>query len=178
VEQVSEITIPGDLSEADDDADAGERGDFGGEMGGAVADFLGERLIAGRSATDDGGYPSVAEFETVVAGYGLGFCGEAEIVEDGVHKVAGAVSGEGAAGAVGSVGSWSESEDEESCAWVSEAGNGAGPVGLVLVGAAAGHSYAAAVVAETGATLAGDDGVMNLLEERGRRWGSTNRHLH
>ena len=48
---------------------------------------------------------------------------------------------------------------------IAEAGDGAGPVGLVLVGAAAGFADAAAVVAQPGAALAGDDGVVNLLKD-------------
>ncbi len=87
-------------------------------------------------------------------------------MEDGIHEVAGAVAGEGAAGAVGSVGSGGEAKDEDAGAGVAEAGNGAGPVGLVLVGAAFGFADAAAVVAEAGTTLTGNDGFVNLLEER------------
>ena len=169
VEQVGEVAVPGNLSETDDDTDARESGDFCCEVLRAVADLLREGLVAGRCAADDGGYPGMTELEAVVAGDGFGFCGEAEIVKDWVHEVAGAVTGEGTAGAVGTVGSRSESKYEEARVRVSEAGDGAGPVCLILVGAAAGFAYPATVVAQTGAALAGDDGVMNLLEERGRR---------
>ena len=61
VEQMGEVAVPGDFAEADDDADAGEGLDLGGEMLGAVADLLGEGLVAGRGAADDGGDPGVAE---------------------------------------------------------------------------------------------------------------------
>ena len=74
----------------------------------------------------------MSQLEAVVAGDGAGFAGEAEFVEDGVHEVAGAVAGEGSAGAVGSVGAGGEAEDEDSGAGVAKARNGAGPVGLVL----------------------------------------------
>jgi hypothetical protein len=107
----------------------------------------------------------VAELEAVVAGDGAGFAGEAQLVQDGIHEVAGAVAGEGAAGAVGSVGAGREAEDEDSGAGVAKAGDGTGPVGLVLVRAAFGFADAAAVGAKPGAALAGDDGFMNLLEE-------------
>jgi len=86
-------------------------------------------------------------------------------VEDGIHEVAGAVAGERAAGAVGSVGSGSEADDEDSGTGVAEAGDGASPVGLVLVGAAFGFADTLAVGAEAGAAFAGDDGLMNLLEK-------------
>ena len=59
---------------------------------------------------------------------------------DGVHEVAGAISGEGAAGAIGSVGSRGKAEDEETGAGISEAGNGTSPVGLILIRAAAGFA--------------------------------------
>ena len=56
--------------------DAQARGDWKG----AVAEFLWERLVAGRGAADDGGDPGVAEFETVVAGDGQWSGGEAKLV--------------------------------------------------------------------------------------------------
>jgi hypothetical protein len=119
----------------------------------------------------------VAEFEAVVAGDSEGFGGETEIVEDGVHEVSGTVACEGAAGAVGTVGPGSESKDQDACAWISEAGDRACPVGLVLVGTAAGFADSTAIISESRALFAGDDGLANLLEEYGRRWSSTNRHL-
>jgi hypothetical protein len=86
-------------------------------------------------------------------------------VENGIHEVAGAVSGKGTAGAVGTVGARSESKDKKAGSRVSEAGNGAGPVSLILIGAAAGLPDSAAVIAQAGTAFAGDDGVINLLEE-------------
>ena len=165
VEQVGEIAVESDLSKADDDTDARQGLDFSGQMCCAVANFLGEGLVAGRGAADDGGDPGVAQLEAVVAGDGAGFAGEAELVQDWVHEVAGTVTGEGAAGAVGSVGSGGEAEDEDSGAVVAEAGYRARPVGLVMIGTSFCFADAAAVVAKTGAALTGDDGFVNLLED-------------
>jgi len=165
VEQVGEIAVEGDLSQADDDADARQGVNLIGEVAGAVANLLGVGLVAGRGAANDGGDPGVAELQAIFAGDGAGFGGEAELVEDGIHEVAGAVAGEGTAGAVGSVGAGGEAEDENAGSGVAESGHGAGPVGLVDVGATFGFAYAAAVVAETGTALTSDDGLMNLLEE-------------
>jgi hypothetical protein len=167
--QVGEIAVPGDLAEAYYYSDARECGDFGGEVFGAVTDFLREGLVARRGAADDRGYPGMAEGEAVVAGGRKRAVGEAEVVEDGVHEVTGAVTGEGASGAVGAVSAWGKSNDEDACAWVSEAGDGPRPVGLVAVGAAAGFADSAAVVAQPGTALAGDDGLTNLLENGKRR---------
>ncbi len=165
VQQEGEIAVEGDLSEADDDTDARQRLDFSGEMSTAVANLLGEGLVAGRGAANDGGDPGVTELQAIFAGDGAGFGGEAEFVQDGIHEVAGAIAGEGAAGAVGSVGSGGEAEDEDAGSGIAEARNGAGPIGLIDVGPTFGFAYAAAVVAETGAAFTSDDGLMNLLEE-------------
>ena len=165
VQQEGEIAVEGDLSQADDDTDARQRLDFSGEMSTAVPNLLGEGLVAGRGAANDGGDPGMTELQAIFAGDGAGFAREAELVQDGIHEIAGAVSGEGAAGAVGSMCARGEAEDEDAGSGVAEAGYGAGPVGLVDVGATFGLAYAAAVVAKTGAALTSDDGLMNLLEE-------------
>jgi hypothetical protein len=87
--------------------------------------------------------------------------------------VAGAVAGEGAAGAVGSVGSGGETEDEDASERVAEAGDGAGPVGVVDVGSAADFADVGAVVAEARAEVAGADGLADADEVGcGRRGGT------
>src|ERR1700692_2008377 len=144
VEEIGEIAVEGDLSQADDDADARQCLNLIGKVGGAVANLLGMGLVAGRGAANDGGDPGVAELQAIFAGYGTGFGGKAELVQGGIHEVAGAVAGEGTAGAVGSVGAGSEAEDEDAGAGIAEAGYGPGPVGLVLVGAPLGLADAAA----------------------------------
>lgn len=168
VEEVSEVAVEGDLAESDDDADAGKEVDLAGEMGGAVADFEGRGFVAGRGAADDGGDPGVAELEAVCAGGGVRLIGEADFVEDGVHEVAGAVAGEGAASAVGAVRSRGEADDEDAGAGVAEAGDGTCPVDLVLVGAASGDADSGTVLAEAGASLAGADLGVDLGE--GGKW--------
>ncbi len=45
-------------------------------------------------------------------------------MQDGIHEVAGAVAGEGTAGAVGSVSAGSEAEDEDSGTRIAKAGTG------------------------------------------------------
>ena len=147
LEEMGEVAVPGDLAEANDDADFGECSDLGSEVGGAVANLLRGGLVAGRSAADDGADPELAELEAVVAADGDGFAGEAEFVEDGVHEVSGAVAGEGAAGAVGSVGAGGEAEDEDAGVGIAESGNRSCPVLLVTIGFTAGLADSVAVVA-------------------------------
>ena len=165
VEQERQIAVEGDLAKADDDTSARQSLNLRGQMARAVANLLGKRLIAGRGATDDGGDPGMAEFETVITRDGLWFGGESEVMQDGIHEVAGSVAGEATAGAVGSVGTRREADDEDSGSGVAKSGNRASPINLVLVGAAPGLSDPSAVVAQTGAAFAGDDGFLNLLEE-------------
>jgi hypothetical protein len=110
----------------------------------------------------------VAELETIVASDSAGLTGKAKLMQDGIHEVAGAIAGEGTPGAVGSVGSGGKAKDENAGAGVAEAGNRAGPVGLVKVGTAFRFADTAAVVAKAGAAFTGNDGVANLLKEWGR----------
>jgi hypothetical protein len=92
-------------------------------VGTAVTNLLGKRLVAGRGAADDGGDPRVTELESIVAGDGAGLAGKSEFVEDGIHEVAGAVTGERAASAVGSMSTRGETEDQDSGARIAEAGD-------------------------------------------------------
>ncbi len=166
MQEVRKIGVEGDLSEADDDANARQSLNLGGQMGGAVADLLRKGFIAGRCATDRGGDPGMPKFETVVAGNGAWFAGEAQVMQDWIHEIAGSVAGKDTARTIRSVGARSEAEDKNSGSWIAKSGNGASPIGLVLVGAPLGFSDASTVFAKAGAALAGDDGFVNLLEER------------
>ena len=163
-EEMCEVAVPGDFSEADDDANFGEGGDLCAEVGGAVTNLLWGGLVAGWSATDDGANPELAELEAIVSADGDGLAGQPELVQDGIHEVAGAVAGEGAAGAVGTVGSGGEAEDEDAGVGVAETRNGFGPVLLVAVGLAAVFADGAAVVDEPGAAGAGGDALLSGIE--------------
>lgn len=164
VQKIGEIAVEGDLSQADNDANASQGLDLARQVRGTVADLLWRRFVAGRGAMDDRRDPHMAKLETVIAGNSFGLAGKAQLVQNGVHKVAGTVSGEGAASAVGPVGSRGKAEDENAGAGVSESGDRASPIGLVLIGAATSFSDSAAIVAKPRAKLAIDDGFANLLQ--------------
>ena len=85
-------------------------------------------------------------------------------MEDGIHEVAGAVAGEGTAGAVGAVGAGGKAEDENSSPVVAEARDRTSPIGLILIGSAFGFADAPAVVPKAAAPLASGDGFVNLLK--------------
>lgn len=95
--------------------------------------------------------------------------GKAQLVQDGIHEGTGAVSGKGAASTVGSMCAGSKSQDENTSAGIAKARDRPGPVDLVLVGAASGFANPAAVVAQTGAAFAIDDGFADLLQKRRKR---------
>jgi hypothetical protein len=78
-------------------------------------------------------------------------------VEDAVEDIAGAISGEHAAGAIGTVGSGGETENEDARPGVAERGNGAAPIGLVAVGAALEFRDFRSMGAEPGTAAASDD---------------------
>lgn len=159
-----EIGLPGDAAEDDDDLEVGEELEFLFEEGAAGGDFVGCWFVTGWGAVDGAGDPGVAEEEAVVAVGAGGLVGEAGVEEGLIEEVAGAVTGEDAAGAVGAVSAGGEAEDEEAGGGVAEGGDGAAPVGLVEIGAALDLRDEAAVLAEAGAALAGDDLLLKALQ--------------
>jgi len=164
VEQMREVAVPGDLAEADDYADLRKRGNFGGEVRRAVADFLGCGLVAGRGAADDRANPDLPQLEAVVAADSGGFAGQAELVQDGIHEVAGAVACKWPPRTVGTVGTGREAKDEDACIGITEAGHGLRPVFLIAVGFATRLADASNVGDQSRATGAVCDGLLELAE--------------
>lgn len=152
------VDIEGEAAEDDDALEVFEEFDFAFEEGLASTDFGGVGFVVGRSAADRSGDPGVTQGETVVAMGGGGLVGEAGFVESAEEKIAGAVAGEDAAGAVGTVGTGGKAENEEAGGGVAEAGDGAAPVGFRLIGAALDDGDVGAVFAKSRALVTGDDG--------------------
>lgn len=151
------VHIKGEAAEDEDPFQVFEEAEFAFEEGLAGADLVGVGLVVGRGAADGGGDPGVVEGEAVGTVSGGGLVGEAGFVEGAEEEVAGAVAGEDAAGAVGAVGSGGEAEDEDARGGVAEAGDGAAPIGLGLVGAALDFGDVLAVLAQAGTEVAGGD---------------------
>ena len=165
--QEVEVGVKGDFTESDDDFQTLEGSALASGEFGAGGEFLGQGLVVGWGTADGGGDPHVAELESVIACGGGWQRRESEAVEDGIHEVAGGVSGEGTAGSVAAVCSGGEAKDEDAGGRVSEAGNGTGPVVTAEVGAALLASDALAVLDKTGAAAAGDD--FGFEDGEGRR---------
>jgi len=87
----------------------------------------------------------------------MGLRGEAGFVEDGKQEVAGAVAGEGAAGAVGAVRAGGEAECEYAGMRIAEGGNGFAPIVPIGISAAANTGNFCAVGTQARASIAGDD---------------------
>jgi hypothetical protein len=168
LQEISHVPIKSYLAEANNYANFPQGFNLCGEVSRAITNLLGSRFVAGRGAADDGSDPGVAKFQAVVAGGACWLAGEAQFVQHGIHEVAGAIAGEGAARSIGSMRTGSKPEDENAGARVSEARDWPGPVGLILIGAALCLADASAVIAEPRATLAADDRFSNLKEKRGR----------
>ena len=98
-EQV-QIRVEADLAERDDDADVRQRVELGVEVGKAVHDLFGRRLVRGRRATDGRKNERVAQPQAVVWMMRRRQVGEAGAMERRHQEVAGsadAVAGEHAA---------------------------------------------------------------------------------
>jgi hypothetical protein len=166
---VSEEAIPGDFAETDNDADAGQRRDFRGQVHSAVANLLGCGLVAGRGTANDGGDPRVTQAQAIVAGDGAIFRGEAELMQYGIHEIAGAVAREGAAGAIRTMRSGSEAQNQHAGAGITEAGDRPRPVIVVTVGCSARLTNMSTVGTQAGAEAARDDRFANAVKIFGIR---------
>lgn len=164
-----EITVKGDFSEADHDTDFGQCLNLTGKMTCAVANLQRKRLVAGRGAANDGGNPRVAKLETIFTGEACRLAGKAQLVQDGIHESTGAVACKWPPCTVCSMSTWSQTQDEDAGAGIAKARDRPSPVGLVLVGAASGFADPAAVVPQTGAASAIDNGFADLLQKWRKR---------
>lgn len=120
----------------------------------------------------------MAKFEAVVCRDGARFVRQAEIVQNRVHEVAGAVAGEDAPGTIRAVRSGGKSQDKDAGAWIAKARHGTRPVGLIKVGTASNLADALAVASQPRTTLAGNDVLAGEVERRGenRQQGGHGRH--
>ena len=87
--------------------------------------------MAARCAAHDDGDVRVAEAKAVIGGDRCRLVRETGAVERGVEPVAGAIASEDAARAIAAVGGGRETDDEQACIRIAEAGNRAAPVRVI-----------------------------------------------
>ena len=166
IEKIGEVAVKGDFTEAYDDANARQGTDLLGKMRCAVANLLGQWFISRWCTANDRGDPRMTKLEAIVAGDAIRLAGQPQFVENGIHKSSGAVAGKRPTCPIGTMGSGGESKDQDTSARIAETRNGARPISLVLISAAAGFADAAAVVTKARTTVAFDDGLVELLQNR------------
>ena len=159
----SEIRKHGDAAEGEDGTRL-KNFELALEVGTAVCELGRERLVGGRRAASGSSDVGVFQFEPVVAVSGNGLICEAAAIERGKQEVAGAVSGEDAAGAIASVSGGREAQDEKLGAWIAEAGDRLAPVLGGGEGAALFAGDLLAIGDQARALAAGDDFGVQLHE--------------
>jgi hypothetical protein len=118
----------GDVAEGDDPAEVGERGEIGLQPVSAATPLVGGGGVERRHALHGVGDGGAAEPELQSADLRIGVRGESEVMQCAVEEAPGDIAAEGGAGAVGPVVTGRHTEQEESCVWVSEEGDGTRPV--------------------------------------------------
>src|SRR5208283_222811 len=127
------------------------------EVGTAIADLAGRRLIPGRGAMAGGGDVGPVELHAVVARIAGGLRRKSRAVQHAVEDVAGTVASEHAAGAVGPMGSRREPQNQDPRARVAERRHGLSPVFPVEVSSALGSGDAGGIFSEPRTETAGHD---------------------
>jgi hypothetical protein len=85
--QVRKVAVPRDVTEAHHHAQPGEQGDLLIEPAGAVRQFIGGGLVAGRCSSANGSDQHIAQLHAVVAAACGGLRGETGLIEHRVEKI-------------------------------------------------------------------------------------------
>lgn len=148
---------PGDAAEGDDHFFVPQQFELAIEVWRAVGHFLWQRLVAGRRAAGCCRDVNVAQDQGVVAVFACRLVGQPRAVQRREKKIAAAITGEDAAGAIRPVRARGQADEPDACVLVAEAGHGFGPVCFVGVGAALGLPHLPAILPQPPATPAGFD---------------------
>ncbi len=150
--QEIKISVERDASEGKNRARLDEF-QFAFEIGQAVADFYGQRLVSWRRAADRGGNQRALENKTIIGAFRLRLIRETGAMELRVQEIAGAVSGEHAPGPIGAMRGGRQSDDDEGGFEITKGRNRASPVGPIAIRTALGSRDFLAVTHQAG-TLA------------------------
>src|SRR5215211_2801714 len=159
----SQRRVPGEGAEADHDPGV-EQLQLAGCIGKAGVALCGGGPVLRRGAANGGQDPGATEPEPVFTVARDGPIRHTCAVERGEEEVTRAVAGEDATGPVAAVGGGGETEDDDFCFRVSEAGDGAAPVVLVRVGGSLLAGHLLAPLDEPRATPAGDNFALERSE--------------
>ena len=128
-----------------------------------VGQLFGRRFIARRSTVCGGSDEGVDQLQAVVAAGRGRLAGEAGVVHGAIEKIAGAVAGKHSAGAIGPVGSRRQADNQQAGIVAgAEVGHGFTVIGPVAEGGPLLPGDAAAVFAQAGTFLAGNDPPIQL----------------
>jgi hypothetical protein len=153
----SEISIERNLAQGDHHLHAMQGIDLALQKRPAVAQLLGQRLVAGRRAACGGGDVRRMQRQAISARDAGWLRGEAGAVQHAVEPVARFIASEHTARTVRSMGAGGEAQNENARPGVAEARHRLAPIFPVEVGAALDGCDVRAVVAQTRAAAAGDN---------------------
>src|SRR6185312_5279958 len=98
--QIIQVGIERDLPQDYHHFHVGERGKFAIEKCSAISNFFRQRFVLRRSAPDSRRNIGIDKLKPVFSAYGGWLGGKSGLVQNGIHKVAGAIAGKRAACAV------------------------------------------------------------------------------
>jgi len=159
--------IPGDSTQSKDGALISQQSPFSIEERCAGESLGRQRIIPWRGAADGGADVTVPQREAIIPSGAAGLAGEARAMESGEEKIAAAVAGEDAAGAVGAMGAGCKADDPEGRIRIAEARDGFTPIFESGVGAALLAGDVFTIGSQTRAAGAGSDEVAEFRERRG-----------
>ena len=134
------------------------------KVGAAIVQFRRQRLVCRWSAAKGGGNISVLQFQPIAAIFRGGLIGKSGAIERLIEKISGAVAGEHAPGAICAMGGGRQSNNQQLCARIAEAGHRLAPVFPIAKGGAFLPSDHFAVVDEARAAFATNDLLVETIE--------------
>ncbi len=159
-EQVREIAVPGNLSQAYHNADSLQQLNLIREVRRAIANLLRQWLVARGRAPHHRGDPGVAQFESVLTGNCSRLVRQCEAMQNWIHKVAGAITGEGPSRAIRSMRTGCQAQNQNSRTRIPEPRHRQRPVFFFGVCLASRSSDCFAVSPQPRATHTLDDSLL------------------
>ena len=164
LQQISQVTVKGDLAEAYDDTNSFESIDLSSEMLRTHANLRRSGLVTGRSAPYHGGNPCIAELQTIITRACLGLIRQADFVQNRVHKISRTIACKRTPGSIRSMRARSQPENQDAGPRIAEARNGPTPIRLIQICTALCLRNALAILSQSRASFAIHNCVVSLLQ--------------